>query len=1087
MKPMNKIFMITLLTGLVIFWTSMNESHASNTQGKVTFVCENLLFVKSLYQFEETDSVISDSEHETTLDENAATESAGEGSEDIMDVQPGDSSVGDLEMNHVSVDSREARQSSADSLETSYLSDIQTGKTVKFPFYRRWWFSFIILLPVFLIMRRSHLKREENLNEIIEKQKEEIETVNEQLLDTENHFEKTQKEQADRLEAEKELRYHADGISRFSDILSKNKSNSNVLGQKIVSELVTFVGANSGAMYLLKEENNEEPRLEFFGGFAPDLSQIHSSFKVGEGYVGACFKEGKTMELSNTGESFMKVYSGLGEASPSHLVFVPLKQDEFKIGVVEVASFRKLDEFKIRFIEDLSENIASTLALNQANEKMLSMLEQSKIQAKELQTREEELRQNLEEMHATQEDLNRQMEKNKKMQDNLIKEKALLDSLLNSLPDYIFFKDLNSKFIRISKSMLPLFPVKNVDEMIGKSDADFQESETVRKYYEEEMEIIKTGKGFIDKVIHEVMENGYEQWSSTSKMPLLDETGKCIGTYGITKNITDLKKLEMDAKERAEKMLSQEEELRQNLEEMQTVQEELQRQKEELSKEKTLMDALLANAGESIYFKDEKSRFIKVSDSMAKLFKVKKVEYLYGKSDFDFFTEEHARPAFEDEMNIIKTGKPILNKIEKETHPDGRIGWVSTSKMPLRNSAGKIIGTFGISKNITDLRKMEMDIKEKNEALQAQEEELRQNLEEMHTIHEDMEKQLKENEKLTKKFKEESALLNALLRTLPDFIYFKDKDSKFLRISNSMLPAFPYDKVEDMIGKSDFDFQLPENAKKFFEEEQKMIKSGKGYTDKVFKRKTKTGFEQWVASTKLPMLDENGKIIGIFGITKDITEYKKLELEATEKANELQATEEELQQNLEEMQTTQEDLQRQITENKKIREELEKEMYLMDALMENVPEYIYFKDTESKFIKNSKSHARLFGFSSGKEVYGKSDFDFFADEHARPAFEDEQKIIKTGKPIINLVEKEVKKDGSISWVSTSKMPLRNQKGKIVGTFGISKDITDIKKMESEIEHRLEENEKIKKDFQKKEAELKKSIQELQQKLKKSVK
>jgi len=517
---------------------------------------------------------------------------------------------------------------------------------------------------------------------------------------------------------------------------------------------------------------------------------------------------------------------------------------------------------------------------------------------------------------------------------------------------------------------------------------------------------------------------------------------------------------------------------------MQTVQEELQRQKAELSKEKALMDALLDNAGESIYFKDEKSRFIKASASMAKMFKVKSVTDMYGKSDFDFFTEEHARPAFEDEMNIIKTGKPVLNKIEKETHADGRVSWVSTSKMPLRNETGKIIGTFGISKDITDLRKMEMDIKEQNEELQAQEEELRQNLEEMHTIHENMEKQLKENEKLTKKFKEESALLNALLRTLPDFIYFKDKDSKFLRISNSMLPAFPYDKVEDMIGKSDFDFQLPENAKKFFEEEQKMMKSGKGYTDKVFQRKTKTGFEQWVASTKLPLRDENGKIMGIFGITKDITEFKKLELEANEKANELQATEEELRQNLEEMQATQEELERQMSENKKIQDKLEKEMYLMDALMDNVPEYIYFKDLESRFIKNSKSHAVLFGFSDPKKIYEKSDFDFFAEEHARPAFEDEQRIIKTGKPIVNLVEKEVKKDGTVSWVSTSKMPLKNQKGKIVGTFGISKDITDIKNMELEIKQKLDENEKIRKAFQKKENEYKKAIQELQKSLKK---
>jgi PAS domain S-box-containing protein len=175
-----------------------------------------------------------------------------------------------------------------------------------------------------------------------------------------------------------------------------------------------------------------------------------------------------------------------------------------------------------------------------------------------------------------------------------------------------------------------------------------------------------------------------------------------------------------------------------------------------------------------------------------------------------------------------------------------------------------------------------------------------------------------------------------------------------------------------------------------------------------------------------------------------------------EQSEELRAQEEELRQNLEEMQTTQEELERQIKENKKVREALEKEMYLMDTLMNNVPERIYFKDLKSKFIKSSKSLALFFGHSDPKKIYGRTDFDFFAEEHARPAYQDEQKIIKTGKSIISLIEKEVKKDGTISWVSTSKMPLKNQKGKIVGTFGISKDITDIKKLEMDIKEKNEE-------------------------------
>jgi len=142
-----------------------------------------------------------------------------------------------------------------------------------------------------------------------------------------------------------------------------------------------------------------------------------------------------------------------------------------------------------------------------------------------------------------------------------------------------------------------------------------------------------------------------------------------------------------------------------------------------------------------------------------------------------------------------------------------------------------------------------------------------------------------------------------------------------------------------------------------------------------------------------------------------------------------------------------EEKNRQIEEKEK---QLLEEKFMMDTLMNNIPDYIYFKDLNSRFIKNSRSHALLFGFSEPKDILGKTDFDFFDDEHSGPAFENEQQIIRTGEPIINYLEKEVKKDGSITWVTSTKMPLRDSYGKIIGTFGISKDITERINLQTEI-------------------------------------
>src|SRR5690606_21397139 len=113
-------------------------------------------------------------------------------------------------------------------------------------------------------------------------------------------------------------------------------------------------------------------------------------------------------------------------------------------------------------------------------------------------------------------------------------------------------------------------------------------------------------------------------------------------------------------------------------------------------------------------------------------------KWLIGKSDFDIFTEEHARQAYEDEQRIITTGEPIVGKLERETHNDGRITWALSTKMVWRDRHGNIIGTWGISKDVTALKETEQ------------------------------------------KLAHERELFQALVENLPDAIYFKDLESRFV-------------------------------------------------------------------------------------------------------------------------------------------------------------------------------------------------------------------------------------------------------------------------------------------------------------------
>lgn len=139
---------------------------------------------------------------------------------------------------------------------------------------------------------------------------------------------------------------------------------------------------------------------------------------------------------------------------------------------------------------------------------------------------------------------------------------------------------------------------------------------------------------------------------------------------------------------------------------------------------------------------------------------------------------------------------------------------------------------------------------------------------------------------------------------------------------------------------------------------------------------------------------------------------------------------------------------RDITISKKAQTALEKEQFLISALMNNLTDHVYFKDLESRFIRNNLAHAVSFGLDDPEKVTGKSDFDFFTQKAARQAYEDEQAIIKTGESVLK-EEKLTRKDGSDAWFSAMKMPLRDSTGKIIGTFGISRDITERKRTEME--------------------------------------
>jgi PAS domain S-box-containing protein len=296
---------------------------------------------------------------------------------------------------------------------------------------------------------------------------------------------------------------------------------------------------------------------------------------------------------------------------------------------------------------------------------------------------------------------------------------------------------------------------------------------------------------------------------------------------------------------------------------------------------------------------------------------------------------------------------------------DGELYWESASIAPVFNEAGQITHYVAVKEDITQRKQAEAALDR------------------------------------------ERHFLESLLENSQDCIYFKDRESRILRCSRAVREKSAIGAA-DIIGKTDFDLFAEEHARPAFEDEQEIVRTGCPMIGKVEREVTKDGHETWALTSKMPLRNKEGEIVGTFGISKDITERQHAEAA------------------------------------------LARERHLLESLLETSADCIYFKDRESRILRCSKSQTQRYG-DGAADLIGKTDFDLFAEEHARPAFEDEQEIMRTGCSMIGRVEREVTKDGRETWALTSKMPLRNEKGEIVGTFGISKDITSIKRAEAELE------------------------------------
>ena len=377
---------------------------------------------------------------------------------------------------------------------------------------------------------------------------------------------------------------------------------------------------------------------------------------------------------------------------------------------------------------------------------------------------------------------------------------AVYMSLVESLPLCVLRKDARGRLQHANELACETMGIV-VQDVIGKTDFDLFPAELAKKYMADDRRVMESGR------LHHTVErhqgaDGTQKHVEVWKAPVYGAGGEVVGIQVMFWDVTDQKNAE-----------------------------------HQVEYEKFLLSILLDTVPDSIYFKDADSRFIRLSRSCAEKLGLDDPRQAIGKSDADFFSREHAKAALADERRIMETGETILAKIEKETYEDREDTWCSTTKVPLKNPNGEIVGTFGISRDVTEQLRAEQELERERD------------------------------------------LLKTIIDNVPDLIYVKDRAGRFVTANASLIELLKLESAADILGKTDYDYSPPEMACNYVTDDQNVMRSGEPLLDREESHHGDDGSPIWLLTTKVPLRNPDGEVIGVVGIGHDITERKEAEKE----------------------------------------------------------------------------------------------------------------------------------------------------------------------------------------------------------------
>ena len=516
------------------------------------------------------------------------------------------------------------------------------------------------------------------------------------LVSLRDDLARSRKEEAARQREDQLRRWNAEGLAQFGEILRNETKRLEDLAYRIVSSLVKYVDANQCGYYMVEGEG-EERYFRLMACYAYDRRKFADQrIEWGDGLIGACAMEGVTTHLDHVPAGYLRITSGLGQATPQNLLLVPVAHDSTVFGILELASFHKFEPHIVEFVERVATTIASTLSSKKINIQTAQLLAESRQQAETLQAQEELMRQNMEELQATQEEAARQSETfvsfTNSVNQTLIRAEYSVDGfLLYANPKFLQKLEYSSEGEVLDKHISFFFSPKD--------------REMVEKLWEKIVQSDEPVEGDIKLYTR----NGKDLWTIAAYTSIKDQQGQIERILFLAIDTTNDKLQNLD----------------------------WQGQMEALNR---------------VSLKVELSPLGDVLDAIDKFFAI----LGYERKDvlrhpFINVLQKNEQAVFERTLEQVCQGEDFVGTLRTLTH-DEQECWLRISLTTVIDMYGDISKVVLIANDITREKLMEMETRRQTEQLKTQEEQLRRNevelQQKLHQAREEVKNQFKEIEKV---------------------------------------------------------------------------------------------------------------------------------------------------------------------------------------------------------------------------------------------------------------------------------------------------------------------------------------------------